>query len=604
MIWGMPAGFPLGQPVNAAAAETPEVTADAADPAVTTDPSASPTPSISPTPEIINPVTSISAKYTKKSIYPDKAVKSKTDLTPDDSFEVWIGDKITLYPTVLPEDATNPALTYTSSNETMAKVSEKGVVTIKAMGSATITAASVTNPEISISFEVHAYKNSIDIVSDLGAVPGDGVSDYSIIKKALAQAQYLKDGDTLNVNIPDGTYDIDGMLLAYSNTKLTLSDKTIIKRSTTTGNKHMLRSAVNEKIKGYDQIKNFSMSGGTWDGNADGSGTSDLLYFGHGQNITIKDTTVKNTCGEHLIELAGINNAIIRNVTLTGYKIPSSIDYYTPQKEAIQLDYCSSSSAPAMKPADNTACKNITISNCKISNYMCGIGCHGSTPSTYLENINILNNTFKNITNICIDARNFKNVMVEKNTATGLNEFFYSENSTGTIKSNTITNKSFSQMMTLYINTANGIELLGSEFTVSSNKITGQKANGVYIGTRSKVTLKSNKIKNSKKYGVYIYRATATIKSNTLSGNSKGVFYADEETTIKSSDDIRAYYIDLDDKYKYTGKAIKPIKKIKGLSKKYYSVSYKNNKKRGTATATIKGKGKVKKSRKLKFKIE
>ena len=49
---------------------------------------------------------------------------------------------------------------------------------------------------------------------------------------------------------------------------------------------------------------------------------------------------------------------------------------------------------------------------------------------------------------------------------------------------------------------------------------------------------------------------------------------------------------------------MKPKIKIKGLKKKYYKVTYKNNKKPGTATVIIKGKKGVKQTLKIKFKIK
>lgn len=62
--------------------------------------------------------------------------------------------------------------------------------------------------------------------------------------------------------------------------------------------------------------------------------------------------------------------------------------------------------------------------------------------------------------------------------------------------------------------------------------------------------------------------------------------------------------------YTYTGKPIKPTVTVKvqggkKLAKKYYTISYKNNKKVGIATVTVKGKGKYKGySGKALFQIE
>lgn len=555
---------------------------------------------------VVVPVTGLTAKYKMTSIYPDKAVSTKTTIKNGAALDNWIADKITLSMTVKPTDATDKTLTYASSNTDCATVTAKGVVTVKNMGDTIITVTSVDNPNVTFAFSIHCYKNIINVVTDMGAVPGDGKTDYSAINNALAQAKYLIPGDKLTVNVPAGTFNIGGTLRAYSNTDLILDPAAIIQRFAANGNKHMLTNHIDQNVGGYKQIQNFNMSGGTWDGNSalTGAQTSDLIYIGHGQNITIQNTVIKNTCGEHLLELAGVNNATINNVELFGHKVPKSLTEYSGLKEAIQLDYCSSSSTPAMVPHDLTACKNITITNCNIHDYICGIGAHGAYPGIYLSNISIKNNTFTNISNICVDSRNFKKLTVKGNTATGMTEFLYATNSTGTIKSNTVKPKTFTkQLAKNYFYTANGIELITSNFTIQSNYITGMRANAVYVGTGSTATIKSNKLYKSTGYGIYSYGSTITLASNKFSKNTKGIYMTCNNVKIKSSDDIRSYYFDIEPEYLYTGKAIKPLKKIKNLKKKFYKVTYKNNKKKGTATITVKGKGKVKKSIKIKFKI-
>ena len=568
-------------------------------PAVTM-PAETPTPS--PTPLI--PVTGISTQYKIKSIIPDKVVNKKTNLNISGTYDLWLGDKMSLYVTVTPDNASDKTVLYSSSNTAIATVSEKGVVTVKGMGDTTITISSAMNPEISQSFYIHCnYKTELNVVSDLGAVPGDDKSDLSAFKIAFAQGQFMLPGDELKITIPEGTYDIDGTIYAYSNTKVTLAENTTIKRESSADGKIMLKSKTFETIYGYDQICNFSMSGGVWDGNSDGSASSDLLYFGHGKNISLSDMTVKNGCGEHLIELAGIDTAEVKNVKLGGYVLPKTATAYTPKKEAIQLDYCSASSTPSMKPHDYTACKNITITDCSISNCMCGIGAHGYLPDVFLDNIVITNNSFTDITNVCVDSMNFSNLTVENNRAVGFNEFVFAYESDGKIKDNIVENHEYKGLIEKPLNTANGIEVIDSEFLIDSNTLDGQKANGIYVGTDAEVTVTGNKIKNSGKYGVYTYKATATYTSNAVSGSGKGVYHTDKEAEISFSDDIRAYYVSLKKEYPYTGKQIKPIKKIDGLNKKYYTITYKNNKKKGKATVIIKGKGKVKKSMKLYFNI-
>lgn len=514
-----------------------------------------------------------------------------------------INDTYTLLPKVLPSNATNQELVYKSSKSSVASVNSKGVITAKSIGEAVITVSAKENSSICATFKVKVYQTVFN-VAELGAKGTDTKSDATAINKVLAYADLIE--EPIVVVVPDGTYYIDKILTIYSDTSLCLTEKAVIKRKASAGGKVMLRSYINKKIGGYDQCKNITITGGTWDGNANGSKDADCIYIGHAQNVVITDTTVKNNSGAHLIELAGVKNAIIENVELYGYKKCKEKGYTASQadKEAIQLDYCSSNSTPAMKPHDLTPCENITIRKCNIHDYMSGVGSHGSLQDVYLKNIRIENNQFKNITNSCVTLMNYKNVTVSNNKASGFTTFLYASGSQGTIQNNTMKNKSFEKKTSSGLRAANGITVSNqSNFTVAKNKIEKATSNGITVWNGSKAVIKNNKIKSNKLYGIRTQGSTITLSKNTFSKNKKGLYDTYKDATVKSSDDIRAYYINIKKEYKYTGKKIKPKVKIKNLKKKYYKVSYKNNKKVGTATITIKGKGKVKGTLKKTFKI-
>ena len=55
--------------------------------------------------------------------------------------------------------------------------------------------------------------------------------------------------------------------------------------------------------------------------------------------------------------------------------------------------------------------------------------------------------------------------------------------------------------------------------------------------------------------------------------------------------DISNYAVTMKTSFPYTGKAIRPAVKVSGLNESFYTVSYSNNKKIGTATVTITAKG-------------
>lgn len=524
-------------------------------------------------------------------------------LNKEDSITLEIKDTYELLVNVLPANATNKELTFESSDTSVATVNKKGVITAKSIGEAVITVASKENSTVCATFKVKVYQTVFD-VSKLGADGTDSKSDASAINKVLAYAELID--EPIVVVVPDGTYYIDKILNIYSDTSLCLEANAVIKRKASAGGKAMLRSVINSKVGGYDQCKNITITGGTWDGNANGSKDANCIYIGHAQNVTISDTTVKNNSGAHLIELAGVKNAIIENVELYGYTKCKEKGYTASQadKEAIQLDYCSSSSTPAMKPHDLTPCENVTIRNCNIHDYMSGIGSHGGLDNVYLKNIRIENNQFKNITNSCVTLVNYKNATISNNNASGFTTFLYASGSQGTVSNNTIKNKTFDKKTTSGLRAANGITVSNkSNFTITKNKIQKATSNGITVWNGSTAVIKNNKIKNNKLYGIRTQGSNITLAKNTLSKNKKGLYDTYKDATVKSSDDIRAYYIDIKAEYKYTGKKIKPKVKIKNLKKKYYKVTYKNNKKVGTATVIIKGKGKVKGTLKKTFKI-
>lgn len=65
-----------------------------------------------------------------------------------------VGNTVTITATVAPEEATNPAVTWSSSNESVATVDEAGKVTAVAVGNATITATSEDDNSVSADYEL------------------------------------------------------------------------------------------------------------------------------------------------------------------------------------------------------------------------------------------------------------------------------------------------------------------------------------------------------------------------------------------------------------------------------------------------------------------
>lgn len=265
---------------------------------------------------------------------------------------------------------------------------ESGIPSTEATTAAPKPPAKVHKPGSTERYNVKKY----------GANGSDKKDDTRAIQKALDEAG---SNYRIIVTIPSGTYYISKPLYIQSNTTLKLSKKTIIRRSKNALSRNMLRNTnskhMSSKGKKYNLSQNIRVIGGTWDGGkiSKAKSTSNLIYFGHANNVTIENTKIKNCYGAHAIEYAGVKNSKIRNCKITGFRYDSS--GFT--SEAIQLDICyKSKSEGAWAPgfaADKTPCKNITIEKCTITDYPRGIGIHHTLNKHNCSNITIRNNTFR-----------------------------------------------------------------------------------------------------------------------------------------------------------------------------------------------------------------
>ncbi|MBO5469248.1 MAG: right-handed parallel beta-helix repeat-containing protein [Lachnospiraceae bacterium] len=516
-----------------------------------------------------------------------------------------INDTYQLEVELSPEGAASSDVLYKSSNKDVATVSSTGKITATGISKdpVTITAYARNNKEIKDTIQIKVYQTTFN-VTELGVDGTDQKDDATELNKILKYATSAD--EMINVIIPDGTYYIGSALKVWTETNIQLSANAVIKRLPSAEGKSMIVNRTSTNNGGYTAAHDITISGGTWDGNTTGTDHSNLLYFGHAKNVTIKNTTIKNDSGAHLIEFSGVQNAVVENVTLTGFVMSKNLTAsQNTAKEAIQIDHCSGeTNAPGMEPFDGTACDGVTIRNCNITNYMAGIGTH--TQGNYAsKNILIENNTFDNITNACLNLRKFENVTVRNNTANNCTTFVYATESQGLIENNYANNgTTYVPVANSGLRAKNGITISNrSNFVIQNNTIQNAVSNGICVWNGSTADIHNNKIYKNLLYGIRTQGSTVTLKKNTFSQNKKGVYDTYKDATIKSSDDIRSYYINIKAKYKYKGKAVKPKITIKGLKKKYYKVTYKNYKKPGTATVIIKGKKGVKKTLKIKYKI-
>ena len=359
-------------------------------------------------------------------------------------------------------------------------------------------------------------------VTTLGANGTDTKNDKAYIQAALNTP--LKEGEKLIVYIPDGTYYINGPLYIHSNTTISMSKKACIKRNAAGLKHNMLKNADADNpnpnqtstIGGYDLSSNITLEGGTWDGGdvkSTGS-SSNLINLGHASNIVIKNTTIKNCLGAHLIEFAGVKDSSITNCKFSGFAYDDSL----AESEAIQLDVChTTAEGKAWNAAflsDDTYCKNITISNNTFTDYPRGIGNHHEVPGKHSRNITITNNTFKNTTslrNYALNLVGFNNIILKNNTITGFKWGVRAYDCKQiTIQNNTIKNSS-----------EVGISISNATLdNITGNKIQTVARHGILINGTSTVTnLSSNTISKAGRNGIVLDDAVTVqnINSNNIS---------------------------------------------------------------------------------------
>lgn len=121
------------------------------------------------------------------------AVVLATSVTLDkESFSAVEGTEFTLTATVLPENATNKTLIWTSSNASIISVSQDGLVKILKEGNATVTATTTDGSNIFASCLVTGLAGIEDIVNDASAYPLNVYSASGVLIKENATADDVK----------------------------------------------------------------------------------------------------------------------------------------------------------------------------------------------------------------------------------------------------------------------------------------------------------------------------------------------------------------------------------------------------------------------------
>ena len=346
-------------------------------------------------------------------------------------------------------------------------------------------------------------------VTDHGADGSDKLDDWKAIQSCLNIARDTD--DSVTIRIPAGKYYISNNLMIFSNTNLVLDDKAEIIR--TDQNKSMLIGEADASAGSYDQCKNVTVTGGIWNGNGSSDKASKaLMKFQHGENIILKDCTIRNMCSRHMVGFSGIKNLTVRNVTFKDQYIYTGNDKGKGSAyeeniqdenfvamEALHIDYISSDgrSEPGSQPWDDTVNQNIHVENCYFENVISGVGSHYVVPDAPVSRgIHIVNNKFTNIGNTGIHVCNYSDALVEKNVMNACGEGIRFNNSGGVVRNNDI--------------------LIDAAEVIRVNADTADNLFGMVIYDNSNIDLSGNKVSNAVKTGI----AVVDSKAGLISGNT------------------------------------------------------------------------------------
>lgn len=420
---------------------------------------------------------------------------------------------------------------------------------MKKLGSFLLCAALVATPVIAMDHQDVSAKGKTVTVKANGK---DKKDDTKAIQSALDK---VKKGGT--VKIPKGTYYVKCIFIRR-NCTLKLSKKTVLKKLK---DKKLPRASMIEchlKKKRYGSFSKVTITGGTLDGqmHKDNKKNAHMaIDIDHGSNLTIKNMTIKNFSGLHMIQVAGVKNATFDHLTFKNqylYNDYSGKSFYKGAKnwsaytcEALQFDTTNKGQSSAI-PADNTTCQNIKVTNCKFDHVLSGLGTHHNETKYYKymhKNVTATNNTFTNIRGDAMHLNNIKNVTTTNNKGTSGNIFTTYYHSFNVKDSDNVSKKFYVGIQTdqkttatfdhnQYLETPNvdntkhattaTFSTISSNVTLSNSTIVGRPHLVVFVGSASGFKMTGctlDGVTNNSLYGMSAKSDENTvIDGNTVNG--------------------------------------------------------------------------------------
>lgn len=255
---------------------------------------------------------------------------------------------------------------------------------------------------------------------------GNGTTDDAA---AIQAAITAGEGSGKTVWLPNGQYRIQAPLRALNgNLILRLSSGATILRY---GNNGMFINGAQSQTG--NGSSNISISGGTWDArgipnNVDGS----IICIGGGDNISVRDCTLKNVNLSHIAEIAGCSNVTFDNIKFGGY------GGAVTKKEAFQIERLITGGFPYFNNNSGTPCINIRITNCTqlapeagYARWAVAVGNHEDADVSTSSDITITNCNFGACTNRVISSDFWTNVRVTNTTGSAPTGATFTHNAVG-----------------------------------------------------------------------------------------------------------------------------------------------------------------------------
>lgn len=389
--------------------------------------------------------------------------------------------------------------------------------------------------EIKLSEEVVNYgagKHTVTIA------PGASAKDIQAALDLNAEGQY----DVLTVVIPAGTYKLDRALYVHSNTTIQADPAALLQKQSGYG--ALLANKIVDDDGGYDATGNITITGGKWDSKPlmTAKEGTETFRFIHAQNIKVENAVLSNVPeGSHLVVLAGCKDVTITGTKFTGYG--DNGDKKKVPKEAVQLDVAHSDElVPTLQPVkwDDLPCDNVTISGCTFEEFSRGIGSHTAVAGVLHKNVNIIGNTFKNLSDSAIRLYNYRDTTVSENkfdnVVSGVLVYTYIDVADSGEES--------------YFKPLNGVvQKLPSNYNIKITKNTIKNIkllNGVWgdgirvLGIKSRplysVTILENTIQNAARYGIFATYAPNIVidgKNNITNTKKHGILIETNSNNAK-----------------------------------------------------------------------